>query len=143
MNTSYSYTSSARKLNTEKRKNDIRFVEPIKKEKAKTVQWTPLYVIMLTCVALAIVYSVMSFISLKSKVTTLRNEKGNLTSQYEKMVLSNDLYYDSIMSKVDLAEIERIAVVDLGMKMADKGQMVEYKGDLEDYVKQYADLPNP
>ena len=98
---------------------------------------------MLTCVALAIVYSVMSFISLKSKVTTLRNEKGNLTSQYEKMVLSNDLYYDSIMSKVDLAEIERIAVVDLGMKMADKDQMVEYKGDLEDYVKQYADLPNP
>ncbi len=85
----------------------------------------------------------MNFIDLHSQVTALRNQKGNLTNQYEKILLSNDLYYDSIMSKVDLAEIERIAVVDLGMKMADKGQVVEYNSDLEDYVKQYADLPNP
>ena len=143
MSREYVYTSTARKLKRNDERQNFISYEPIKRDKKKTVQISPLYVIMLTIVAGLVIFSVMNFIELNSQVTTLRNQKGKLTNQYEKMLLSNDLYYDSIMSKVDLAEIERIAVVDLGMKMADKGQVIEYSSDLDDYVKQYADLPNP
>ena len=46
------------------------------------------------------------------------------------------------MSKVDIKEIERIAVEDLGMKMAGQGQIYTYSNDVDDYVKQYAEIPN-
>ena len=47
------------------------------------------------------------------------------------------------MSEVDLKEIEHIAVAELGMQLAGSGQIVSYSGDIEDYVKQYSDLPEP
>lgn len=83
----------------------------------------------------------MMNIHLRSEVIALRNQKGNLTGELEKVTRSNDLYYDSIMSNVDVKAIEQIAILDLGMKMAESGQIVAYSGDIEDYVKQYSDLP--
>ena len=116
---------------------------PIKKTKQKTVQWTPLYVIMLSGIAILFMFVVMRNIQLNSEINALRNQKGNLTAEYEDLVLSNNLYYDNIMSNVDIQEIERIAVVELGMSLAEAGQIVTYSGDIEDYVKQYSDLPTP
>lgn len=139
MRSQYVHGSAAYKNETRER---VYYNEaPIKRAKAKTVQWTPLYVIMLISIVLLFMTVVMSNIQLSSEVNALRNQKGQLTGEYEKLVLSNDLYYDTILSNVDIQEIERIALVDLGMNMAGAGQIVVYSGDIEDYVKQYTDLP--
>lgn len=138
MKNQYVHGSAARKRNSEKR---FEVVSPSQKQKPVSVQWTPLYVIMLSAMGLLFMVMIMNNIKLSSEVTSLRNTKGKLTDQYEDLVLSNNLYYDSIVSKVDLAEIERVAVVELGMSMAKKGQIVEYSGEMEDYVKQYQDIP--
>ena len=55
--------------------------------------------------------------------------------------LANDETYTKIMSSIDLEEIKRIAVNELGMKYAKEGQVVEYTGEGNDYVRQYGALP--
>ena len=145
MKNDYVYGSTVEKANIEIERPIRHYYNevPIKRPKQKSVQWTPLYAIMLCGVAVLFMVVVINNIKLSSEVASLRTQKGALTDQYESMVLSNDLYYDDILSGVDLQEIERVAVVELGMSMAEAGQIVEYSGDMEDYVKQYSDLPTP
>ena len=49
--------------------------------------------------------------------------------------------YTKIMSNVDLDEIKRIAIGELGMKYAKEGQVITYSGEGSDYVRQYGDIP--
>ena len=46
------------------------------------------------------------------------------------------------MSSVDLEEIKRIAISELGMKYAKEGQVITYSGEGSDYVRQYDDIPD-
>lgn len=140
MGREYVYGSAARAV--ERREEKVFYKEaPIKHNKQKTVHVTPLYVMILSVVVVLFTGVSMLNIHLRSEVIALRNQKGNLTGELEKVTRSNDLYYDSIMSNVDVKAIEQIAILDLGMKMAESGQIVAYSGDIEDYVKQYSDLP--
>ncbi|MCQ2541564.1 MAG: hypothetical protein MJ112_04605 [Lachnospiraceae bacterium] len=136
----YVYGSAARAVEPRVRREFYKEA-PIQRNKQKTVHLTPLYVIILSVVVLLFMGVSMMNIHLRSEVIALRNQKGNLTGELEKVTRSNDLYYDSIMSNVDVKAIEQIAILDLGMKMAESGQIVAYSGDIEDYVKQYSDLP--
>lgn len=108
----------------------------------KTVQQSRRYVNIVIMVAAVVVALAFLYITEQSDVTNLRKQKGQMISQYEDIKLSNDLYYEDIVSRVDIKEIERIAVEELGMKMAGQGQIYTYTDDVEDYVKQYADLPD-
>lgn len=81
------------------------------------------------------------YISLHSDIIHYRNQCTSLQKEYETLKTSNDLYKDRIINGVDMAEIERIAVCELGMTLAQEGQIVRYSGEIEDYVKQYADIP--
>ena len=58
------------------------------------------------------------------------------------MKLENDETYTKIMSSVDLEEIKRIAINELGMKYAKEGQVITYSGEGSDYVRQYDDIPD-
>ena len=147
MANNYVHGSAARKLNSENERTYDRpvrrqFTEPaIKRNKQITVQWTPLYVIMLSSIVVLFIAVTMNNIQLNAEIASLRVEKGTLTSEYEKLVLSNNLYYDNIISNVDVEEIKRIAIAELGMTRPAAGQLQYYSGDMEDYVKQYSDMP--
>ena len=142
MRENYVQGSTARTLENRQRREFYTEV-PIKRNTVKTVQWTPVYVIMLIGVVIFLLVTCMKNVFLYSEIARLRSEKGALTDSYEDLVLSNNLYYDRIMSEVDLKEIEHIAVAELGMQRAGSGQIVNSSGDIEDYVKQYSDLPEP
>lgn len=135
----YVFGSTARAL---KRNNEPVVTEVVRRTpKQKPVQFRVSYAIMILVVAAILITTSMRYITLQSDVTMLINQKGHLMSEYESAKASNDLYYESILSQVDLKEIERIAVEDLGMKMAGAGQILSYSGDVSDYVKQYTDVP--
>lgn len=136
----YSNGSIARKYN-ENSEERREYVAPSKRKNRK-VQISPLYGIMVVGAIMIISFVAISYVSLQSQVTSLRNQKGELISQYESMKLANDLYQEEMNSSVDLKEIERIAVEELGMKMAGEGQVMTYTNDFDDYVMQYLDVPN-
>ena len=53
----------------------------------------------------------------------------------------NDEYETRINSSVDLEEIKRIALNELGMKYASEGQIVNIEGGNNDYLRKYAEIP--
>lgn len=97
--------------------------------------------ILIVTTVVALCFIIWHYINVQAEVTSLMNQKASLQSQYESLRLDNDLYEDRIYSAVNLQEIERIAAEELGMKLAGEGQIIIYSGEIEDYVKQYADMP--
>ncbi|MDE5823434.1 MAG: cell division protein FtsL, partial [Lachnospiraceae bacterium] len=85
----------------------------------------------------------MSYVNLQSNITNYITSISKLESQLNEMKMANDETYTKIMSSIDLEEIKRIAVNELGMKYAKEGQVIEYTGEGNDYVRQYGTVPEP
>jgi len=83
----------------------------------------------------------MSYVKIQSDITNHINNISELESRLNELRLANDETYTKIMSSVDLEEIKRIAVNELGMKYAKEGQVVQYTGEGNDYVRQYGEVP--
>ena len=64
-----------------------------------------------------------------------------MESQLNALKLDNDEEYSRITSSVDLEEVKRIAIQELGMKYAEEGQIVIVEGGGSDYMRQMADIP--
>ena len=50
--------------------------------------------------------------------------------------VKNDEAYNRIISGIDLEEIKRIALMELGMVYAQEGQIIEYENKSADYMRQ-------
>ncbi len=99
------------------------------------------YIAAMGAALLAICVVLTGYIKLQSDITNHISNISSLESQLNSLKLENDETYTKIMSSVDLDEIKRIAVNELGMKYAKEGQVVEYTGEGNDYVRQYSDIP--
>ena len=58
------------------------------------------------------------------------------------MKLDNDETYSRISSNVNLEEVRRIAIQELGMQYADEGQIIIFDGEDSDYVRQTGEIPD-
>ena len=108
--------------------------QSVRRTRIKAVPMNKGY-IAVAAAAFVIVCSVLMF------YVNLQSNISKLESQLYEMKLANDETYTKIMSSIDLEEIKRIAVNELGMKYAKEGQVVEYTGEGNDYVRQYGALP--
>lgn len=94
-------------------------------------------------IAIIVVGSVLiGYVRLQSDITNRVNNIAKMESQLNELRLSNDETYTKIMSNVDLEEIKRIAINELGMKYAKEGQVITYSGEGSDYVQQYKEIPS-
>ncbi|MBO5031732.1 MAG: cell division protein FtsL [Lachnospiraceae bacterium] len=137
--------SAARKLQTaptgresERRRTQPR---PVRRHKVKAVPMNKGYIAVMAAALFIVCGVLMSYIKLQSDITNHITNISKLESQLNEMKLANDETYTKIMSSVDLEEIKRIAVNELGMKYAKEGQVIEYTGEGNDYVRQYSDIP--
>lgn len=73
-------------------------------------------------------------IQLDKQITSLENQISDLTDK-------NDALEMSISKPIDLDEIYRIAVGELGMVHPNKNAVIEYEGNDTGYVRQYDDIP--
>ena len=64
-----------------------------------------------------------------------------MESRLNTLKLDNDEEYSRITSNIDLEEVKRIAIQELGMKYAEEGQIVTVTGGGSDYMRQVADIP--
>lgn len=81
------------------------------------------------------------YLSLQSQMLQKQREITKLESQLNELTISNDEEYTRIMGAVDLEEIKRVAMEDLGMTYPAESQMVAFTDDDSDYVRQYNDFP--
>lgn len=86
-------------------------------------------------------YVLIGYIQLQADLTAQVGEIASLESQLNSLKLSNEDELARINSSVDLEEIKRIAIGELGMVYAAEGQIINYTSEGSDYVRQVGDIP--
>ena len=93
------------------------------------------YVMFLAAALCAAAFILVNFIQLQSDLTTLTKTVADRKSELNVLKLSNDEEYNRIISSIDLEEIKRVAIGELGMGYAEEGQIVEYENQEGDYMR--------
>lgn len=114
---------------------------PVRRHKVKAVPMNMGYIAVMAAALIVACCVLMSYVKLQSDITNHISNISKLESRLNEMRLANDETYTKIMSSIDLEEIKRIAVSELGMKYAKEGQVIEYTGEGNDYVRQYSEIP--
>lgn len=99
------------------------------------------YVLFLGLALVASGMILVYYIGLQSDITNSVKHISTLESQLNDLKVANEENYSRISSSVDLDEIRRIAIQELGMQYAQEGQIVSFASENSDYVKQMAEIP--
>ncbi len=112
-----------------------------RKNREKAEHMSAGYVLFLSFALLATGCILVGYIKLQSDITNSIKNIARLETQLNDLKLANDEEYNRITSRVDLEEIRRIAIQELGMQYAKEGQIVTFESENNDYVKQIAAIP--
>ena len=82
------------------------------------------------------------YLTLQSDITNSIKHIAALESELNQLKRDNDENYSRITSDIDLEEVKRVAIQELGMTYAKEGQIVTFNGEGSDYVRQTGDIPN-
>ena len=85
------------------------------------------------CIAAVIL---VNYVQLQAQLTNLTKTVASNESTLNSMKVANDEEYNRIVSSIDLEEIKRIAITELGMVYAQEGQIIEYENETDDYMRQ-------
>lgn len=99
------------------------------------------YVLFLSTAMIFTGLLLIGYITVQSDITNSIKNISSLENQLNDLKLENDEEYSRITSSVDLEEVKKVAIDELGMKYAGEGQIVNYSGEDSDYVRQFSDLP--
>ena len=111
-----------------------------RKNRDKALSMNLGYVVFLIAALVSAAIILINYIKIQSELTiTLRNISA-LESELNNLRLSNDEDYSRAASSVDLEEIRRVAIGELGMRYAKEGQIITITGEGSDYVRQLAEF---
>ena len=140
----YVQGNTVRKLDVTKeieRKPQKKVSHTARKNREKAKHMSAGYVLFL-CMALVVTGIVLvNYIGLQADITNSVQRISSLEKQLNDLKLANDEEYSRITSDVNLEEIRRIAIQELGMQYAEEGQIISFSSENNDYVKQMADIP--
>jgi hypothetical protein len=122
----------------------IRRLAPIEEpasvsRKEKTHHMSFGYVLFLTAAMCAAAFILLSYVQMQGTLTQVTREVAAKEVQYNNMKVANDEKYNRIMSSIDLEDIKRYAMGELGMVYAQAGQVITYTNEHKDYMRQVSD----
>lgn len=90
----------------------------------------------------AIVFTVVAMnLSLISQTTTAKDTITSLENQVADLKSTNDEIESNMNSNLNVEEIRRVAIEELGMVYATQNQVVLYNCEESEYVRQYESIP--
>lgn len=138
-NQGYVYGSAApkvdirREIEEEKRIHHVS--QATKKNREHVRSMSPAYVMVLLLCLCTTVCVIIWYVNLQSRVTSQVSVINQLESKLNNMRQANDEEELRIENSIDLEEIKRIAIGELGMTYAQEGQIVLYSGEGTDYMR--------
>lgn len=99
------------------------------------------YALFLTAACGLTLWVCSGYLRLQADNTALVKSIASLESELDDLKTENDDEYNRVTTSVDLEEIRDIAINELGMVYADKDQVILYDSEGNDYVTQYAEIP--
>ncbi len=112
----------------------------VKKNRDKAVYMNFGYVLFLTASLLVAGVVLINYIQLQSQITTSVKRVASMESELNNLKVANDEEISRIESSIDLDEIRRIAITELGMTYPDESQIVTVPDEGSDYVRQLTDI---
>ncbi len=112
-----------------------------RKNREKALYMNIGYIMFMTVAMLAAGVILTWYLNIRSDIATSINNISRLESQLNDLRLDNDENYDRINSSVNLEEVRRVAIQELGMCYAAEGQIIKFNGEGSDYVRQTGELP--
>ena len=85
--------------------------------------------------------ALINYIQMQFEVTNNAKQIASLESELISITQTNDETYAKIVNSVDLDEVRKIAMSQLGMIYPEEGQIIRYTNTGRDYVRQYQDIP--
>lgn len=143
-NSSYVYGNTVRKLDVttaieeEPRKG---LSNATRKNREKAARMNLGYVLFLAAAMMVAAGVLIGYIRLQSDNTMAMEKIASMESELNDLRLKNNEDYSRAVSDVDLEEVKRIAMEELGMKYAEEGQIIKVEGAEDDYVRQYTEMP--
>ncbi len=135
----YVYGNAVRRLEPERQweTEAPRRVQPsVRKNRDKAHHMSAGYVIFLVAALCAAAFILVNYVQLQAELTNLTRSVAASESQLNDRRAANDEEYNRIMGSIDLEEIKRIAIGELGMTYAQEGQIVLYSNEGNDYMRQ-------
>ena len=99
------------------------------------------YVLFLALALFVAGYVLIGYIRMQADLTAQVESIAALESRLNNLRLANEEELTRINSSIDLEEIKRIAIGELGMVYAAEGQIVNFTNEGSDYVRQLGDIP--
>ncbi len=140
-NSDYVYGNTVRKAAPARTEKQIRRIEHANRrnrDRARHMNFG--YVVFLSAVLLVTSMLLLSYIKDRSELTVSIKNVAKLESELHTLTLTNDENLDRINESVNVEEIKRIAVEELGMSYAKEGQVVIIEDEGSDYVRQLQGL---
>lgn len=143
-NSSYVYGNTVRKLDVTtaiEEKPKKKLSNAARKNREKAAGMSLGYVLFLAVAMMVAAGVLIGYIRLQSDNTMAMERIASMESELNDLRLKNNEEYSRVVSNVNLEEVKRIAIEELGMKYAEEGQVINVEGAKDDYVRQYTEMP--
>lgn len=97
------------------------------------------YVLFLATALCLAALVLVNYIQMQAELTNRTKIVAAKESELNSLRIANDEAYNRILNSVNLEEVKRIAIGELGMVYAEDGQIVTYTSGTNDYMRQVAD----
>lgn len=138
-NGAYVYGNTARRLDVQRQLEQEprrQLSNETRKNRDKAQHMNPGYVLFLVAAFCTCAFILINYLQLQSELTNRTKNLAILESRLNTMRLENDEAYNRITSSIDLEEIKRVAIGELGMVYAEEGQIITYSSVENDYMRQ-------
>lgn len=135
----YIYGNTARRLQEELNAPRKILSNETRKNREKAHHMNIGYILFLSGALFACAIFLIGYVQKQSELTSKIAQVSKLEKELNTLKLSNDEMYTRIQSNVNLEEIRKIAIDELGMTYAEEGQVILYQGNKKDYMHQNAE----
>ena len=115
--------------------------QTVRRNREKALYMNFPYVMFLAAAMAMTALMLIGYLQVQAGLTVSVEKVARMESRLNDMRLSNDEQLERINSAIDMEEIKRIAVEELGMTYAKEGQVVRVSAEGSDYVRQLVDMP--
>ncbi len=141
-NSAYVYGNTARKLAVQRQFEEPRrksVSHQTRKNREKAQHMSLGYIVFLMAAFSISAMVLISYIRLNAEIITLHECISAQEKELNDLRIENAEALTRIESSIDLEEIKRVAIQELGMTYPIEGQIVAYEGVTCDYVRRVAD----
>ena len=138
----YMYDNTARQLDIVRQMQEApkkQLSHETRKNRDKATHMNVRYVLFLAAALCVCAMMLMHYVELQSDLTSRVKEISDLERQLNNLQLSNEEDYNRVVSSIDLEEIRKVAIGELGMTYAKEGQIIKYEKAGSDYMRKVSE----